>query len=353
MATDRGAGQSGVDLDRLDAFVARALGSAAPLERRLLSGGLSQTTLRYDRADGGPSAIVRIPPVEGPLEPYSAEVEAAVLSELAQSGQSVPPVLFVDDGADVVGRPFLATALVAGEVVQDGAAGVPDARRTAMGAAYLDALVRIHRLPTDDAAAWTRLQAALAGWPRKTPTGVLERWEQGLAGLTIPTYHAFIGAWLRRRMPTDPASTLVHGDYRLANMLWSAEGRITAVLDWEEAAVGDAYSDLAWTLMGTANDADLVMGVLPRHAFLTGYAQRTGEAIDEQRLAWWEIAAGWAKLCMETRAIAMIAKGTYLDLRPLLWGYLNRRIAVPLLEKIERYEATRDAAGPVSAPAAG
>ncbi|WP_349270747.1 hypothetical protein MPNTM1_02137 [Mycolicibacterium parafortuitum] len=336
----------GIDLRSLDAVVSERLG-ADGLRRELMGGGLSQTTLRYvgDIPAWGDSVIVRIPPLHGPLEPYSASGEAALGNWLAAQGIPVPRVIASAAHEPRIGRGYLISETVDGYVVRDGAPGLDDAAKQAMAHAYVDQLVALHRLA--DAA---RPAETLDWAPPKTASGVVERWTRSLreTSLVLPDFHVFLSDWLTRRMPDeDSTPTVVHGDYRLGNVMWSDAQTIAAVLDWEEAGAGDPYFDLGWTLMGTVGPDDLMMGILPRHEFLRMYAEKTGRPIDEDRLIWWEVAAGWSRICMEAKAIALLASGHYSDVRPLLSSYINRRLSIVLLEKIRAFEGSA-----VSLPAA-
>ncbi|MGE2716280.1 phosphotransferase family protein [Mycolicibacterium litorale] len=329
----------GIDLAALDAVVSERLGTDG-LHRELLGGGLSQTTFRYTGelpAHGG-AVIVRIPPLHGPLEPYSASGEAALSEWLNTQGIPVPEVIASAAHEPRIDRGYLIAELVDGYVVSDGAPGIDDAAKTVMAHAYVDQLVALHGL-----ADVTRPVAALEWAPPKTARGVVERWTRSLAetGLELPDFHVFLTDWLVARMPEDAgAHTVVHGDYRLGNVMWSAPQTIAAVLDWEEAGAGDPYFDLGWTLMGTVEPHDLMMGVLRRDEFLARYADKTGNPIDERRLVWWEVAAGWSRICMEAKAIALLSSGHYSDLRPLLSCYINRRLSIVLLEKIRAFEGS-------------
>ncbi|WP_040801030.1 phosphotransferase family protein [Nocardia higoensis] len=328
---------AGIDLRALDAGLATILSvSESGLRRSLLSGGLSQTTFRYD-TDAGTSVIVRIPPAAGPLEPYDPVGEAALLTWLGERGIAVPAVVHVEPGADMIGRPFVVTELVRGHVVQDGAHGYGATDRMELARAYVEQLAAVHRVHHESKPA-----SVLAWAPEKTPDGVLGRWNAALrsAALDLPGYHRFLTDWLLERAPADTESgAVVHGDYRLANVMLGAGNRVVAVLDWEEAGSGDPYFDLAWTLQGADGPDDPVMGLAPRAWFLERYGELTGRTVDPARLAWWEIAAGWSKLSMEAKAVALIRDGVYSDLRPLLSCYLNRRLSLRSLEKVRRYEA--------------
>lgn len=329
----------GIDLAALDAVVSERLGTDN-LRRELLGGGLSQSTFRYvgDLPEWGGAAIVRIPPQHGPLEPYSASGEAALAIWLGTQGVPVPRVIASAEYEPRIGRGYLMSDMIDGYVVPDGAPGLDAPTKAAMAGAYVDQLVGLHRL-----ADRPRSAAAFDWAPPKTAAGVVERWVRSLreTTLTLPDFHVFLTDWLVLRMPQDDGElTVVHGDYRLGNVMWSGPQTVAAVLDWEEAGAGDPYFDLGWTLMGTVRPDDLMMGVLRRDEFLRLYAEKTGRPIDERRLTWWEVAAGWSRICMEAKAIALLAGGYYSDLRPLLSCYINRRLSIVLLEKIRAFEGS-------------
>lgn len=331
----------GIDLRSLDDLVAERLNTDG-LRRELLGGGLSQITFRYtgDLPEWGGSVIVRIPPLHGPLEPYSAAGEAALGTWLRSQGIPVPKVISSAEHEPRIGRGYLIAEMIDGYVVRDGAPGIDDSTKAVMADTYVDQLVALHRLTG------RRPEEALGWAPPKTAVGVIERWTKSLqeTTLVLPDFHVFLTDWLVRRMPSEGNSdNAVHGDYRLGNVMWTDPQTLAAVLDWEEAGAGDPYFDLGWTLMGTVAPGDLMMGVLRRDEFLRQYATKTGRDIDEDRLIWWEVAAGWSRLCMEAKAIALLASGHYSDLRPMLSSYLNRRLSIVLLEKIRAFEAHRPA----------
>lgn len=320
---------------------------SAPVSRRQLSGGLSQMTLAYrlDREDAtaADSVVVRIPPTSGPLEPYDSAIEAAVMAAAARFGIAVPEVLMVEESTAKIGRPFYATRFVGGLLTSEGAFG-PQADLERMAEAYVDQLAALHAIPVDapldDGRSLTEL---LGESPRKTPAEVLKRWPETLAKRDFeePAYQQFIRRWLELRMPAtgDVDLALVHGDYRLGNMLWTEDSAIAAAMDWEEAGLGDPYYDLAWTLVGSFADEDDVLGLAERRWVIDRYAAQAGITIDPQRLGWWEVACGWSLLC--TNAIGVISaavEAVGLDVRAILYAYLNQRIALGLLPKIERYE---------------
>ena len=339
-----------VDLDRLDLFMAKVLtgDERAPVTRTQLSGGMSQMTVIYgsDRADGTPPAendqlVVRIAPIAGPLEPYDPVVEATLMTCAGGFGIATPEVALIEETGKAIGRPFYATRFVSGAMTAEGVFG-PEAHRERMAEAYVDQLAALHDIPVDqEGSSGVSLSTLLGSLPKKTPADVIQRWTDALDrhSLRVPAYQQFLREWLLLRMPADEGRhSVVHGDYRLANMLWNEDSTIAAAMDWEEAGLGDPYSDLAWTLMNTFDEDDDVLGLAPRGWILDRYAARAGIELDQQRLLWWEVAAGWSLLCMNAVACAFILDGTSRDIRPMLYCYLNRRIASGPLRKIDAYE---------------
>lgn len=334
-----------VNFTRLDSFMAGELAgdTTSPVTRKQLSGGMSQMTIIYELPGGGEAdrLVVRVPPTEGPLDPYEPIVEAKLMTAVGEFGIAAPEVALIEATGEVIGRAFYATRFVSGAMSAEGAFG-PNASADRMAEAYVDQLAAIHAVPVHAPGSdGVPLSALLEPMPVKTPAGVLDRWTEAIAarGLRVPAYQDFLRTWLLARMPRDSgAEALVHGDYRLANMLWTEHSDIAAAMDWEEAGIGDPYLDLAWTLMGSVDDDDEVYGLMKRGWILERYAAQTGVEIDRRRLLWWEVAVGWMLLCMNSLAAWFAAATPSRDMRPLLFCFFNRRIATGYLRKIEAYE---------------
>jgi aminoglycoside phosphotransferase (APT) family kinase protein len=125
-----------------------------------------------------------------------------------------------------------------------------------------------------------------------------------VATRSIPDLEA-VGYWLHSHRPASGPSTVVHGDYRLGNMLYSrtAPLRLVAVLDWEMATLGDPLADLgylcaSWAEAGDEDNPLLSLSAATRSAgfptraqLADRYAQRTGR--DVSALAWYEVLALW------------------------------------------------------------
>jgi aminoglycoside phosphotransferase (APT) family kinase protein len=245
-------------------------GGSVEVER--LSGGYSWVTLRVDMVDR--SVIVRVAPEGGTVEPYDPASEARILHAV-EGVVPAPAVLAVEGSADnPIGRPFGVYSLCPGSVVRR--PEEPERYRHA----FADALAAIHR-DGDPTALATRPDAA-GGVPT-----VGETYRQELARVTDAfadtwAHPGWIVAlrWLWARLPESAEPGVVcHGDFRPANILWTAPGEIGGVLDWERARAGDPLADVAftWHLGGwAALDGDL----------LDRYLAASGTRLDEERLAY-------------------------------------------------------------------
>jgi aminoglycoside phosphotransferase (APT) family kinase protein len=277
---------------------ARGLG-AGPLAVTRIGAGHSNATFLLERA--GERIVLRRPP-RPPLPPSAHDMlrEARVLRAL-EGRARVPRVLAVCHDEDVLGVPFYVMEELVGHVVTDdlpAALATPKARRSA-GHDLVDALVELHAVSIED--------AGLEGFGR--PDGYLERQVRRFAALWEHSATreqplvAELAAWLGAALPSSGGACVVHGDYRLGNvMLDQARPRVLALLDWELATLGDPLADLGY-LVATYSEAGSPTTVLDlspvtrsegfpsRAELVERYAERSGRAVDA--LAWYETLALW------------------------------------------------------------
>jgi aminoglycoside phosphotransferase (APT) family kinase protein len=236
--------------------------------RRLAQG---HSNLTYVVVVGGRELILRRPPA-GPLLPTAHDVvrEYRVLDLLARSDVPVrvPPVLAVCEDDSVLGAPFYLMERAAGIVIRDELPAWldPAAQRT-LGLDLAAALAEIHRVPVASfvAAGLGReggyLERQLRRW-----VGQREGIEAAVAAAggrarALPDYDA-VRDWLRDHLPVEQEPAVVHGDYKLDNVVVAggpgdgdsgdgehrAVARVGAVIDWEMATVGDPRADLGYLL---------------------------------------------------------------------------------------------------------
>jgi aminoglycoside phosphotransferase (APT) family kinase protein len=266
--------------------------------------GHSNATYLFER--GGRRFVLRRPP-RPPIPPSANDMlrEARVLAALHGRAR-VPKVLAVCDDEAVLGAPFYVMDMVEGFVVTTAMPAVLDTpeerRRTAHE--LIDALVEVHGVD------WRA--AGLEGFGK--PEGYLERQLRRFLGLwehnktrDIPAVEA-VGAWLKDSLPKSPAATVVHGDYRLGNVLLEpqAPARIAAILDWEMSTIGDPLADLGYfcALYVERDDPSLgkfelskvtrEAGWPARAELIARYEERSGRSMTDIR--WYQTLALWKSI---------------------------------------------------------
>ena len=174
----------------------------------------------------------------------------------------------------------------------------------------------------------------------ETPAGAeLMRYEQIYRAVTPDPHPALELAfrWLATRPPAPSRHTVVHGDFRIGNVIFGPEG-LRTVLDWELAHVGDPMEDLGWLCVRSwrfGADDRPVGGLCAREPFLAAYAEAAGSPVDPTAVRWWEVFGNlkWSIICI------MQAK-TFLDggVRSVELASLGRRIAEMELELLDLTE---------------
>jgi aminoglycoside phosphotransferase (APT) family kinase protein len=254
---------------------------------------------------GGARFVLRRPP-RPPLPPSAHDVlrEARVVGALEDTPVRVPKVLATCDDESVLGVPFYVMEEVEGTVITDAVPGELDTpeQRAAIGRELIEALAEIH--DTD----WRA--CGLEGFGK--PTGYLERQLRRFGGLwdhnktrELPRVGQ-LADWLAENMPESPPATIVHGDYRLGNVMFAhgAPARLVAIFDWELATIGDPLADLGyltvtWTQPGDPEDTmwrspDAVTrreGFQTRDELVALYEERSGRSMADLR--WYQTLALW------------------------------------------------------------
>src|SRR5438105_553050 len=228
--------------------------------------------------------------------------EFALLRAAAAGGLSVPRVRWCEEDPAVLGSAFFVMDFVEGETLARRL--LRDAEyapaRAALPAQLADALARIHRVDPG----LPELAFLPAPAPGETPAAAeLGRYEQIYRAIAPDPHPALELAfrWLAPRRPAPGALTVVHGDYRIGNLLFGPEG-LRAVLDWELAHVGDPLEDLGWICVRSWRfGADLpVGGLCEREPFFAAYERASGRSIDRDAVRWWEVFGNlrWGIMCI-------------------------------------------------------
>jgi len=282
------AGALKFDAARLEAYLAaRAPGFAGPLTVRQFKGGQSNPTYLLE-TPGRRYVLRRKPP--GKLLPsaHAVDREFRAISALHPQGFPVAePVLYCDDDA-VVGTAFYVMGFVDGRVFwePDMPASNP-AERAAVYAAMNATLARLHGF--DPAA----IGLADFGRGENYVARQVDRWSKQYRASETEKVEDMerLMAWLPANLPPSGPVRLVHGDYRLDNMILATDApRVLAVLDWELSTLGDPLADFSYHLMqwempatdssagtGTLMGRDLnALGIPTRSAYVDAYVARTG-----------------------------------------------------------------------------
>jgi aminoglycoside phosphotransferase (APT) family kinase protein len=222
----------------------------------IIAGGLSNITYRLPLASG--TLILRRPPV-GHLLPRAHDVarEYRVLAALAGSPVPVPEPLGFCADPDVIGAPFYVMREVRGEVLRTRTdTGRLTARqRSAVAGQLASTLAALHAV--DPAAVGLSDFGRPDGYCARQLATWGKQWERSRTR-ELPEMTKLLAA-LAERTPADSATGIVHGDYRLDNVivaLGDGGPRIRAVLDWELSTLGDPLADLGTTLAYWHDEGD-------------------------------------------------------------------------------------------------
>ena len=267
-------------------------------------------------ARSGYEWVLRRPPL-GAFLPSAHDVgrEYKVLSALVGTSVRAPTPLVYCGDESVIGVPFYVMEKVAGVVIRD---ELPEtfgqADRGRIGRELVDALVELHSV--DPAA------CGLGDFGR--PAGYLERqlrrW-RGQLDLTLPMTRPVpdlerTGEWLDSNRPASSGTTIVHGDYKLDNAVFTdgAPARLLSILDWEMSTLGDPLADVGWMLsfwrepnvvgedvLATLSRVTTQPGFVPRRELARRYEEATGRVLDA--IDWYRVLALWK--------LAILREGSY------------------------------------------
>jgi aminoglycoside phosphotransferase (APT) family kinase protein len=290
--------------EKLAAFLRREHGAkAVHIENvRLLTGGASRQTWSFDAVvDGATHALVaRCDPRKGP-NTMSRETEYRVLEAAHGAGVPVPRMHLLGD--DSLGVPFFLMERVEGETI---------ARRILRDDAYAEGrkvmasqlgeiAAAIHRIPLDTPGLENLPRPEQGMTPAETELRNFEQTYRTIAPEPHPAYELAF-RWLKRNLPPPAELGLVHGDYRMGNLIVGPEG-VRSVLDWELAHVGDPLEDFGFLCVRSwrfGNDDQPVGGVGQYADLFAAYERAGGRKIDPQVVRWWEIFGNlrWGIICI-------------------------------------------------------
>jgi aminoglycoside phosphotransferase (APT) family kinase protein len=288
-------------LDRVRAFLdANDLGAGEIRGERIGEGGGSNFSFLLEREDGS-RFVLRRPP-RPPFPPTAHDVvrESRLQLALAPLGIRVPTIRAVCEDPTLLGVPFYVADYIEGDVVTTRLppplADDEDARGR-LAHDLVDTLVEIHSadVTTPGLAAFARA----GNYAERQVRRFSQLWEVNQTR-ELPTV-VDVSRCLADTIPEPLPATVVHGDYRLGNMV-VRDGRIVAVLDWEMGAIGDPRADLGYLVatysepggptspLGTS-PVTATHGFPSRAELVARYMMRSGREVEP--LAWFEALALW------------------------------------------------------------
>ncbi|KAI1151309.1 kinase-like domain-containing protein [Nemania diffusa] len=291
-----------IDVKALEQYLSQHVPEIkVPLDVKQFGFGQSNPTYQLTSADQKRYVMRKKPP--GKLLSKSAhkvEREYRIIAALGPTDVPVPRAYCLCEDASVVGTPFYVMSFLDGRIFEDlSIPGVPAAERTSLWRAAVRTLARFHAVDFRGAglesygrsdgfydrqlATWRQICAAQA-----TAVDV----DTGLPVGQIPHFDDMLRFFADKALQPRDRATLVHGDYKLDNMVFhKTEARVIGLLDWEMSTVGHPLSDLANLLMPFYTQ-EATRSYNPRaEAFLPGATP--GLPTPDVVLAWYKEEAGW------------------------------------------------------------
>ena len=267
-----------------DYLRAHDLAGSAPVQVSVLAGGQSNPTFRVNAGEGRDYVLRKKP--GGPLiaSAHAIDREYRVMQALQGTGVPVPRMLHFSEDDALLGTPFYVMEFLPGRVLMDQSLpGMAPAERGAMYREMNRVIAALHGV--DYAAAGLGDYGKVGNYVARQ----IARWSRQCRDTTVPMNAAMhrLMDWLPEHLPTGDETTLVHGDYRLDNLIFHpSEPRVIGVLDWELSTLGHPLADLSYQCMAWRIPPTLWRGIggldlpalgIPSEAEYVGwYSQATG-----------------------------------------------------------------------------
>jgi aminoglycoside phosphotransferase (APT) family kinase protein len=274
-----------IDTAALERYLtAHVAGFKGPLEIRQFEGGQSNPTYLVRTAERD-YVLRKKPPGQLLPSAHAVDREHRVMQALA-GNVPVPPMLAMCDDASVIGTAFFIMGCVDGRVFrQPHLPGVSAAERAAMYADMAAGLARLHRVDVN------AVGLGDYGKPGNYYARQIGRWSQQYVAAKTDeiTEMDRLMAWLPASIPAGDETAIVHGDYRVENLIFHpTEPRIVAIVDWELSTLGHPLADLAYNCLtyhlppealGRSETVDQDRSGMPDEAsYIATYLRHTGRA---------------------------------------------------------------------------
>ncbi len=279
-------------LDRLDAWLRDHVeGFRGPLAAERFTGGQSNPTYKLEAASGL-YVLRRKPP--GPLLPsaHAVDREFRVMRALDATPVPVPRVHALCEDGSVIGNAFYVMQFLNGRIFwEQHLPEVAPAERAAMFDSMNAVIAALHSVD------YEAVGLGDFGRPGNYMGRQIGRWSRQYRASETDPIAAMDGLidWLPQHLPAESAPAIVHGDYRMDNLVFHrTEPRVIGILDWELSTIGDPLADFAYHAMtwrvtpelfrGLAGIDFAAAGIPDEAAYVASYCRRTGR----DRVAAWE-----------------------------------------------------------------
>lgn len=294
----------GFDTARFSEWFRTTTSRAGGLSIEPLTGGGSCEM--FVLRQGGEQFVIRRAPVAAVADTaHNVVREFQIIEALTGTAARVPELLAACEDADVIGAPFYVMRYIDGEVIRrklPRAYLEAPATQTRIGEELIDALVALHSVP------WRGTALEKMARPENFLARQVNRWSSQLESYrnrAMPGVDT-VAKWLEDNRPDQGALTVMHGDYKLDNAMFSRSTppHIVSLVDFEMTTVGDPLIDLAWCMIFWPEPDNLIAIAPPgspggmsadycqRPAELIArYAEKTGR--DTSQLQWYQAFAAW------------------------------------------------------------
>jgi aminoglycoside phosphotransferase (APT) family kinase protein len=302
-------------------WLAQTTGEAADVSVTRLRGGGSCEMFRMDRL--GRSWVVRRAPLAAVSDTAHQVVrEARIMTALGAAGIPVPTVLAHCDDPAILGAPFFVMSYVEGNVIRRD--GLPETLRAdplsqkRIGEELIDTLVALHAVD------WTDTALAELSRPQGFLPRQVDRWLTQLKRYRSRDLDGVdtLADWLRDHLPAGGDLTVMHGDYKLDNVIWAPTPppRITCVVDFEMTTVGDPLIDLAWAMIFWPEAGNPIALAAPDtpHGIDRAHCQTPDELIARYAVAtgrdlshfdWYQVFSAWKLAIVLEASYATFLRG--------------------------------------------
>ena len=292
------------DLAGFAAWLERETGRVGELAITPMRGGGSCEMFILEQGDD--KFVIRRAPLAAVADTaHNVVREFKVIDALSGSGVRVPELLASCEDKSVMGAPFYIMRFVEGEVMRrklpDQYIASPETQ-AAIGEEMIDALVELHAFE------WRGTAMEELAKPERFLERQVERWMSQLAGYRSRDLSGVdeVGAWLEANRPDNGDLTVMHGDYKIDNAMYSVDlpPKILTLVDFEMTTVGDPLIDLAWCMIFWPEEGNLIAIASPGSpggmdadycqapsTLVQRYADKTGRSMSQ--FQWYQAFAAW------------------------------------------------------------